>query len=100
MRVVVLAGAAALALAAPGGAAACRTIVAAGSIQAAVDQAQPCDWVLVPPGVYRENVVVTTPDVHVRGQNRNAVVVDGRHANGVNGIEVQADGVTIENLTV
>jgi Right handed beta helix region len=86
---VALAVAAVLAAAAP----ACRTIAVADSIQAAVDQAQPCDWVLVPPGLYPENVVVATPTVHVRGMNRNTVVVEG-------GIDVQADGVSVENLTV
>jgi parallel beta-helix repeat protein len=100
MRRLVVAAAAAVSLAAPGAASACRTIVAAGSIQAAVAQAQPCDWVLVPPGTYRETVVIATPDVHVRGLNRNTVVVDAAHASGVDGIWVQADGVTVENLTV
>ena len=53
---VALAVAAVLAVAAPG----CRTIAVAASIQAAVDEAQPCDWVLVPPGLYEESVVVST----------------------------------------
>ena len=36
-----------------------RRIVARGSVQAAVDQAQPGDVVVVPPGVYRESLLVT-----------------------------------------
>lgn len=120
------------------------------SIQAAVDAARPGDWILIAPGDYHERgdytthrpgghagggygdsteakagagVLITTPRIHLRGVNRNAVVVDGtrpgarrcssapgdqvlgphgsdgRHL-GRNGIEVfKASGVTIENLT-
>jgi hypothetical protein len=70
------------------------------SIQAAVDQAQPCDWIVIPAGTYRESVLVKTPNVHLRGLNRNRVVLDGQHRHGVNGIEIRADGVSVENLTV
>ncbi len=70
------------------------------TIQSAVDAAQPCDWVLIAPGVYPEKVVIKTPNLHVRGLNRNQVIVDGRHRVG-NGIEVQkASNVWIANLTV
>jgi len=92
------------------------------SIQAAVDAAQPGDWILVGAGDYREagapgaGVLITTPGIHLRGMNRNRVIVDGT-ASGVipcdaataaqkpssvgrNGIEVlEASGVSIENLT-
>lgn len=105
------------------------------SIQAAVDAARPGDWILVGPGDYHEKgsndpehpagVLVTTPGIHLRGMDRNHVVVDGTNPNtlgvcspdpavqdfgprdehgepvGRNGIEVlKADGVSIENLTV
>src|SRR5438270_10829753 len=70
------------------------------TIQSAVDAAQPCDWVLIAPGVYREKVVIKTSNLHMRGLNRNMVIVDGAHRVG-NGIEVQkASNVWIENLTV
>src|SRR5258708_3759757 len=65
------------------------------SIQAAVNAAQPGDWVLVAPGVYHEKgyspnnnkdgrpapseVFITTPDLHPRGMNRDTVRVDGTH---------------------
>ena len=92
------------------------------AIQDAVGAAKPGDWVLVAPGDYHEHgdveagVLVTTPDVHVRGMDRNGVVVDGTRAgaprcsdraadqvtgHGRNGIEVfETDGVVVENLTV
>src|SRR6266545_5454587 len=62
--------------------------------------AKACDWVLIAPGVYPEKVVIKTPNLHLRGMNRNKVIVDGRHQAG-NGILVdKASGVWIENLTV
>ena len=104
------------------------------SITAAVHAAQPGDWILVGPGDYHERadyatpawpagVWIDAPNVHVRGMNRNAVIVDGTKPSatpcssnpadqdlgpggqGRNGIEVHgpsftANGVSIDNLTV
>lgn len=92
------------------------------TIQSAVDAAHPGDWILIWPGVYHEKatatrgVSITTPGIHVRGLDRNAVIVDGSKgpANDPcpakageqdftprSGIVVdKADGVSIENLTV
>ena len=61
------------------------------TIQSAVDAAQPGDWILIGPGDYHERgdrvhptgdvasggVYVTTPGLHIRGMDRNGVVVDG-----------------------
>jgi hypothetical protein len=111
------------------------------SIQAAVSAAQSGDWILVAPGDYHEKddaslhsasdfsngdhggVVVHTSGIHIRGMNRDTVVVDGTKAGapsacssdpqyqnfgpvvggkaqGRNGIVVwKADNVSIENLT-
>ena len=97
----------------------------------AVAAAQPGDWVLVGPGDYKEQgdyaspgseagagLNITTPGIHVRGMDRNTVVVDGTKPGtpqcssaagdqdfgpggvGRNGLQVdKADDVTVDNLT-
>jgi hypothetical protein len=110
------------------------------SIQAAIDAARPGDWVLIGPGDYHETgnrvppgavgddkagaaVLVTTPNIWIRGMDRNGVVLDGTRpgaprcssapadqnlgpldSNGLptgrNGLIVfKASGVSVENLT-
>src|SRR5579875_2111023 len=107
------------------------------SIAAALRRARPGDWILLGPGDYHPRmdyraaqrhsdtpaaVLITTDRVHLRGMNRNRVVIDGAKpgaprcsarkrdqtfgplrngtAPGRNGIEVlDANGVTIDNLT-
>jgi hypothetical protein len=97
------------------------------SIQAAVDAAKPGDWILVGPGDYKEQgvkgaakpagVLITTARLHLRGMNRNGVIVDGTKPgtascssrrrdqeltrDGRDGVvALKASGVYIENLTV
>jgi plastocyanin len=70
-----------------------------GSIQTAVDAAEPGDLVLIGPGVYREQVRVDTPSLVLRGTDRNAVIIDGEFTRP-NAISITADGVAVENLTV
>ncbi len=95
------------------------------TIQAAVNAAQPGDWILIGPGDYHEQgasnagVLVTTANLHLRGMDRNGVIVDGTlpgapacssnpalqdfgpNGSGRNGIEVlKTNGVSVENLTV
>jgi plastocyanin len=69
------------------------------TIQEAVDLAEPGGMVLIAPGTYHESVVVTTPYLTIRGEDRNDTILDGRGVlpNGIHVIE--ADGVAIENLT-
>ena len=67
------------------------------SIEAAVRAAKPGDWILVAPGDYHETadesglptapangdmggVMITTPDLHLRGLDRSTVIVDGTKA--------------------
>jgi hypothetical protein len=70
------------------------------TIQEAVDAASPGDLVLIEPGTYHEEVNVTTPDLVIRGLDRNEVVLDGQFEleNGIRVLETQDS--TIENLTV
>ena len=95
------------------------------TIQSAVNAAASGDWILIAPGTYHETgsdsagVAIVKPRLHLRGLDRNGVVIDGTRAGsgtcspdpaaqlvgpggaGRNGIEVsKVDGVTIENLTV
>src|SRR5262245_66285599 len=56
------------------------------TIQDAVNAAAPGDWVLIDVGVYPGAVYVTTPTLHIRGTDRNGVIVEGQHQ-AVNGIE-------------
>src|SRR5438128_1390998 len=108
------------------------------SIQTAIDKAHPGDWVLIGPGDYKEAgtraasgaagdagaaVLLEKSGVHIRGMDRNGVLLDGtkpgtprcsagatdqnlgpldaeHHATGRNGLEVfKAQGVSVENLS-
>jgi plastocyanin len=68
------------------------------TIQEAVDAADKGALVLVQPGVYHEAVVVNSPDIVIRGTDRNSVILDG-DLKSDNGIHVFADGVAVENMT-
>lgn len=69
------------------------------TIQAAVDAAKPGDLVLVGAGVYKEAVDVTTPNVTIRGVDRNKVILDGgfKKENGIRVLDTK--GVVVENMT-
>jgi hypothetical protein len=108
------------------------------SIQAAVNAAHPGDWILIGPGDYKTTrttapagypdhqaaVLITKRGLHLRGMNRNTVIIDGtkpgsatcsrkdsaqnlgpqvKGANGpvgLNGVMVwKADNVSVQNLT-
>jgi hypothetical protein len=69
------------------------------TIQSAVNSARAGDWILIDRGVYVGPVSISTPRLHLRGINRNGVIVDGRHHAG-NGITITSSGVWVENLTV
>lgn len=61
-------------------------------------RAQPGDMILIAPGVYKEQLLVDTPDITIRGEDRNTVVIDGEGTRSF-GIVSVADGVRVENLT-
>ena len=113
------------------------------TVEAAVKAARPGDWVLIAPGDYHvaadhtspvssdkvelganAGLLITTPKIHLRGMDRNKVIIDGDlpsaptpcdpaakyqdlgtkgadgKAQGRNGVVVfQTDGVSVENLT-
>ncbi|MCE9501882.1 MAG: right-handed parallel beta-helix repeat-containing protein, partial [Leptospira sp.] len=69
------------------------------TIQNAVDAAKPGDLILISEGVYKEEVVVTTPSLTIRGVDRNKVIIDGGYVHGNGIMVVGADGVAIENMT-
>jgi hypothetical protein len=112
----------ALLVCASAGKSTCPTNKHFATVQSAVNAANPGDWVLIWPGTYHEKgtadagVYVNKPNIHIRGMDRNGVVVDGTNPGaaqpctpnqafqdlgGRNGIEVfETDGVSVENLTV
>ena len=69
------------------------------TIQKAVDAAEPGDVVLVSPGVYKEQVTITTDDITVRGLERNTTIVDGEFTRPMGFLVQDADNVVIENIT-
>ncbi len=69
------------------------------TVQAAVDAAKAGDLILIDAGVYKEGVNVTTPNLTIRGVDRNKVILDGEFTRE-NGVRIlDADGVTVENMT-
>ena len=71
------------------------------TIQDGVDAAEPGDLVLIDAGVYNEAIVVQTDNIVIRGIDRNTVILDGEHGEGMeNGVIVFSNGVAVENLTV
>ena len=75
------------------------------TIQAAVNATHKGDWVLIESDLYHEEVTVPKShgDIHIRGMDRNGVILDGQHEpvpGGSNGIYVDgANDVWVENLT-
>jgi Right handed beta helix region len=69
------------------------------TIQLAVDRSAPGDLILVAAGVYNEEVIIRTPNIVVRGVDRNTVILDGNDELS-NGFQVSANHVAVENLTV
>jgi hypothetical protein len=94
------------------------------TVQGAVDAARPGEWILIYPGVYHEKskqwptagVWIDKSDLHIRGLDRNRVIIDGSNGTAVHpcpsaaadqdftprdGIVVwKTSGVTLQNLTV
>ncbi|MFC4336478.1 right-handed parallel beta-helix repeat-containing protein [Salininema proteolyticum] len=73
--------------------------VGVGDVDEALSEAGPGDVILLEAGVYEQTIQVDTPGITLRGEDRDAVVVDGKGERG-DGIVVTADDVAVENLTV
>ena len=69
------------------------------TITKAVQAASSGDIVSISAGTYHESVKVDRAGITIRGEDRNTVILDGRH-DLANGFLVTADNVAIENLTV
>src|SRR5881397_2315003 len=80
------------------------TLFRSKSIAVGVSHAQNGDWVMVWPGYYREAVTIQprpglSSGLHIRGMQRNGVVLDGTKADG-SGIHVQGVNNTwVENMS-
>ena len=71
----------------------------AATITEAVSLVAEGGLILVSPGTYPESVTINKNDVTLRGTDRNAVIIDGEGLRS-NGVQVTADGVRVQNLTV
>src|ERR1700748_839096 len=52
-----------------------RVVAPGDSIQRAIDASHPGDTVLVRAGTYRENLTVTVPDLTLRGESTDQVIL-------------------------
>jgi polygalacturonase len=64
-------------VASPAAALAGNTIIVTTTIQAAVDAAQPGDTILVPPGTYRESVLVNKSHLTITGSPAAVIDAEG-----------------------
>ena len=69
------------------------------TIQKAVNAANRGDVILVSPGVYKEQVTITKPDITLRGLDRNKVIIDGEFKRPMGVLVQNTKNVVIENLT-
>src|SRR5258706_6566864 len=65
-----------------------NVIVVSTTIQAAVAAANPGDIIRVPPGIYRENVIINKNNLMIKGQS--GAILDGTALPGSSGIMVRA----------
>ena len=71
----------------------------APTIAEALKRAKPGATIEIAAGTYKEALDVTVDRITIRGEDRNAVILDGEHKLS-NGVSVAADDVAVENLTV
>ena len=70
------------------------------TLEAAIAVSTSGDMILLAPGTYPGGVAVSEehPGITIRGENRNTVVFDGEDVRS-NAIDVEADGVSLENMS-
>lgn len=68
------------------------------TINAALTAAKPGDMISIAPGTYHEALIVKTPNITIRGRDRNGVIMEGDFKLS-NAFEVVANNVVIENMT-
>ena len=69
------------------------------TIQKAVNAAGRGDVILVSPGIYKEQVTITKPDLTLRGLDRNKVIIDGEFKRPMGVLVQDTENVVIENMT-
>lgn len=67
------------------------------SIQAAIDNASPGDIILVPPGIYYEQLVINK-SITIKGENETTTIING-NASGIC-IQITADNVVVTGFTI
>lgn len=65
----------------------------------AAELVRPGGVISIAPGTYNEQLMIETPDVTVRGEDRNDTIIDGEGIRPY-GVVAVADGVRVENLSV
>lgn len=68
------------------------------TIAGAVKAAKAGDMISIAPGIYHEAVLVKTPNLTIRGRDRNGVILEGDFTRS-NAFEVVANNVVLENMT-
>jgi parallel beta-helix repeat protein len=71
-----------------------------GSIQSAIDHANPGDRIFVRSGIYYENVNISIPGLTLHGEDKETTVIDGGGNGHVVFVDDMADGLNILGFTI
>jgi len=69
------------------------------SIQQGINHAKPGDKILVRTAIYKEHLIINKKDIILQGEDRYNTILDGCKTEG-DGIVIEAENVTIKNLTI
>jgi|GEM_PF-2985981 len=70
-----------------------------GTIQEAVDDADPNHTIVVSEGTYYEHEITIDKTLHLMGEDKNTTIVDGERKSG-NVIQIAVDSVTVSGFTI